>query len=384
MENKFQVGEKVNVKIQEIPYIHRLGGDVEFVEGVITRHINVDDNQRGEYAIDIDLTPTKTNSYELGFYESELEAIEPENTLKNGDRVRVLTDNPLSSVLKKGDIGIVGDYRSDYSFRVDVGDDKTYANRTSSKYVEKIEEYTGSDAENEFLYTGGETVEVIDCSEAYEYYSDLANKMGLPNFVEGDEPKTGAIGTVVGYLPHEDEDKDQICGVDIDGQQYLISIDGLKKVDLSVHTITFETPNPVIEVGDSVIIKNDINIDMTNTVQDMVDKAGEVYIVEHIKTNSRGNPTYKLIGGDNWTWESWHIELFDNTEEEENGFDIVGKLTFGDLSITSEAPKKLKSYTKTKYVAQSIENPTQVQLFNKRPNEYNWDILEEVEYTYTK
>lgn len=160
-----------------------------------------------------------------------------ENKFKVGQKVVLTNVSDDVFDVNVGDIGKIididcDDFNLPYNIKFN-SDNSQWVEEESLKLVEddNVDEYIGSDKENEFLYTGGETVIVKNSGNTYTTYDKLAKKMKLTNWNKGELPENGDVGIVVAYLPHGDPNYDQIVGVDIDGQQYMIGIKGVEKIE---------------------------------------------------------------------------------------------------------------------------------------------------------
>lgn len=80
----------------------------------------------------------------------------------------------------------------------------------------------------------GDKVKVIDRGECYHSYDTMADKMGLKNWRYGNELTNGDEGIIVAIEKHP-RNSDTLCGVDVNGREYIMSVDGLELVELPEH-----------------------------------------------------------------------------------------------------------------------------------------------------
>lgn len=77
----------------------------------------------------------------------------------------------------------------------------------------------------------GDIVKIKDAGECYTSYTEWARKHNLLNYKENKIPLKGSIGKVVAVGKHSTKYSDIICGVNIDGIDFMIGEDGLKLIN---------------------------------------------------------------------------------------------------------------------------------------------------------
>ena len=77
----------------------------------------------------------------------------------------------------------------------------------------------------------GDKVKITNCGECYRSYDDMAHKMGLKNWRTGNNLTNGDEGMIVAIEQHP-RNSDTLCGVDVNGREYIMSVNGLELVEL--------------------------------------------------------------------------------------------------------------------------------------------------------
>jgi len=79
-------------------------------------------------------------------------------------------------------------------------------------------------------YLKGKKITITDTGQLYSSYEEMARRFKLTNWMRERDSSCnkGRIGKIIGVTRHEDDPTEIIVGIDCDGDQYVISLKGVK------------------------------------------------------------------------------------------------------------------------------------------------------------